>query len=399
MYHATSSLPAILPSQWYTDADFNQREAAALRGDGWQLVAAASQLANPGDYVAMDCLGLPLVVRNHDGELVAFQNVCAHRQCQLVPTGQGTSDEFKCPYHGWRYGADGRTRKIPEAKNFPHFDREKHRLTGYPVHQIGQLVFVDFAVDKSTTEPPDSRFALPEKWLSELAARTNSDDWRLVLSDELSYPCDWKIPIEGSLESYHLSEVHSETFGTDPGETASTHELFPWGTRFATDARDDSFLAGVEERVMRYLVGNFGPDYHHVHAFPNIMASFTDTMSLVYQITPVVNCATNGRGGGTPQSKLRVFGFTRKSKRSGPLGRLLSRGLGRSAASMAQKVLAEDAAIFPKVQAGMNAAVSHDHQTPERIFGRCEERLHAFHVHWNNQMKRHGNGQDGNHAE
>ncbi|PHQ34276.1 aromatic ring-hydroxylating oxygenase subunit alpha [Rhodopirellula bahusiensis] len=369
MYHATTSQPALLPSNWYTDSTIHRREAAALGRAGWQLVTTTTGLSKPGDYQAMDRLGVPLIVRNHDGELVALRNVCAHRQCQLVTEGGGHAKDLKCPYHGWQYGGDGRTRKIPAAKNFPHFDRERYRLNRYPVQVVGQLVFVNLAGEATTPGDDD--------WVGDFAAKTDAKLWQQVLHEELEYSCDWKIPIEGSLESYHLSEVHSQTFGNDPGENESTHELLSWGTRFRTDARDDSFLARMEERVMRWLVGEFGPHYQHVHVFPNIMASFTDTMSLVYQITPT----------GTSKSKITVFGFTRRPKRSGIIAGRVASGLGRSAASMARKVLDEDAAIFPLVQAGMNSACLDDtSQQTGRIFGRCEERLHAFHVHWSSLM-------------
>ncbi|KLU02552.1 Rieske (2Fe-2S) protein [Rhodopirellula islandica] len=379
MYHATNSQPALLPSNWYTDPSIHDRERIALRQAGWQLVTTTTELSKPGDYQALDRLGVPLIVRNHDGELVALRNVCAHRQCQLVTEGGGHAKELKCPYHGWQYGGDGRTRKIPAAKNFPHFDRELYRLGSFPVRVVGQLVFVNLSGGASQgADESDLATLGDDDWVSDFAANTDATSWRQVLQEELEYPCDWKIPIEGSLESYHLSEVHSQTFGSDPGESESTHELMAWGTRFRTDARDDSFLARMEERVMRWMVGEFGPHYQHVHVFPNIMASFTDTMSLVYQITPI----------GISTSKMTVFGFTRRPKRSGVVGKMVANGLGRSAASMARKVLAEDAAIFPRVQAGMDSAgAAGMNEKASRIFGRCEERLHAFHVHWNASMK------------
>lgn len=370
MYHATTSQPALLPSKWYTDPLIHRREVSVLRSSGWQLVTTTTDLSKAGDYQAMDRLGVPLIVRNHGGELVALRNVCAHRQCQLVSEGGGHAAELKCPYHGWQYGGDGRTRKIPAAKNFPHLDRERYRLGSFPVRVVGQLVFVNLAGESNPLGD--------DAWVDDFAAKTDAESWQQVLCEELEYPCDWKIPVEGSLESYHLSEVHSQTFGNDPGESESTHELLDWGTRFRTDARDDSFLARMEERVMRWMVGEFGPDYQHVHVFPNIMASFTDTMSLVYQITPT----------GTSTCKMTVFGFTRRSERSGLIGSRVANGLGRSAASMARKVLAEDAAIFPLVQAGMDSACRVDsNEEAGRIFGRCEERLHAFHLHWSTSMK------------
>lgn len=106
--------------------------------------------------------------------------------------------------------------------------------------------------------------------------------------------------------------------------------------------------------------------------FPNVMASMTDSMTLVYQIFPL----------GLKRSRMCVYGFTPRSQRLGWLGKYLAWCLGKSAAWTANRVLQEDAAIFPQVQAGLDAARS------PRIFGRIEERIHAFQTNWLQLIKR-----------
>ncbi len=376
MYRATGSLRPLLHSPHYTTQVAHQQDTQKLREHSWQLVASACQLRNTGDYVSVQRLGLPIVVRNFDGTLAAFENVCAHRQCRLVSLPRGRSDELKCPYHGWRYGMDGRTRKLPGASNFPHFERDKYRLSQYAVRRIGQLVFVRLNEGRLRSQQNGSSVRLEcsddlslddvDGWESQFADLTDAGRWRLILDEELSYDCDWKIPLEGSLESYHLSEIHGTTLGEDPGEASTEHRFHDWGTKFRTTARDDSFLARMEERVVRSISGSFNPSYEHIHVFPNVMASFTSTLSLVYQIYPTQpqRCA------------MRVLGFVRRSERMSFVGNGLSRGLGVFARGFARKVLREDARIFPEVQIGMTGAEQN------RIFGRCEERLHAFHEYW-----------------
>ena len=79
---------------------------------------------------------------------------------------------------------------------------------------------------------------------------------------------------------------------------------------------------------------------------------------------------------------MTVFGFMRRSERMGWLGKYLSWCMGVAAKRAVRKVMQEDAAIFPEVQAGMEAATS------TRLFGRCEERLHAFQSHWQDAMEK-----------
>ena len=134
MFQATDSLPALLSPQHYTCPSHYENDSRVLRQQVWQLVATTDMLPNVGDYVTVDRLGVPLLLRNEADGFYAYRNVCAHRHCRLA-TGHGNSPQIKCPYHGWQYGSDGRTRKIPGAKNFPHFDRESYRLDRYRVKQ------------------------------------------------------------------------------------------------------------------------------------------------------------------------------------------------------------------------------------------------------------------------
>ena len=182
----------------------------------------------------------------------------------------------------------------------------------------------------------------------------------------MEYDCDWKIPIEGSLESYHLDEVHAATFGAAPPESECEHTLVDSGTMFSTAARDSSLASKLEAAVVRGVTGKFDPTYRHIHVFPNVMATMTDSLVLAYQIYPT----------GLRQSRMTVFGWVPKSRRMGPVGKYLGWWFGVFARRMAQRVLAEDAAIFTEVQAGLDAAITN------RLFGRSEERLRSFHEYW-----------------
>ncbi|MCO8122439.1 Rieske 2Fe-2S domain-containing protein [Stieleria sp. TO1_6] len=368
MFQTQQSLPALLDSSHYTTAAAYERDVTTLRRGSWQLVGCTSMAPDDGDYFAIDRLGVPILVRNDGGHYFAFHNVCAHRSCRLA-SGSGNSAQIKCPYHGWQYGTDGRTRKIPDAKQFPKFDRESYRLGTFPVRQIGQLLLVHLTEPVEIDSRNDGTTTVGQtisQWNDWLTRRTSKQRWRLVMKRDIDYRCDWKIPIEGSLESYHLDEVHAGTFGSAPSEADCEHHLDDAGTVFETSARESSFLADLEARVLRGISGQFDPTYRHLHVFPNLMASLTDSFTLVYQTFPT----------GLRQSRMTVFGFARRSERWGWGGRYLAWWLGIAAARLAGRVLDEDAAIFPEVQAGLDAA-----RTP-RIFARSEERLYAFQQDW-----------------
>ncbi|MEO1524278.1 MAG: SRPBCC family protein [Planctomycetota bacterium] len=359
MFQTDHALPALLGADQYTTDAAHRQDTVLLRDGAWQLVACTEMFQRDGDYVAIERQGIPVLIRRHEDRYVAFHNVCAHRGCRLA-TGVGNSPKLKCPYHGWQYGPDGKTRKIPAAKeNFPHFERDEYQLRSYPIHQVGSLLLVQLGEEGESIDDWNP-------WQETFRQATSPDRWRLILHEHLDYDCDWKIPIEGSLESYHLDEVHAATFGTAPAESDCDHRLESTGTVFSTSAREASLLGNLEAALVRGITGTFDPTYKHLHVFPNIMATLTDSLVLVYQIYPT----------GPSQSRMFVLGWVPRSRRWGPVGRYLAWWFGVFARRMARRVLAEDAAIFPEVQAGLNALVT------DRLFGRSEERLHAFHRYW-----------------
>ena len=357
MYQTKTSLTPLVGTDRYGSEAAFAEDRQLLRDHSWQLVGASSDLRSPGDNLAVTLFDVPVLVRNCDGELKAFRNVCAHRHCKLFDDGTSHSDTFKCRYHGWHYGSDGQTRKLPGAKNFPHFDREQFCLAPFAVETCGQLVFVRLHAQAPTLQ----------SWLGEyfetLATRTDVSRWTVNFKHEYFYEADWKIPVEGSLESYHLGEVHAATFGHDPGEENTEHNFHACGSDFVTHFRGNSVMERLEEWSIRSITGSFDTRYQHIHVMPNVMASVTDSISLVYQILPV----------SPGQSMMRVIGLGPKASRLGPIGTCWAMILHRTAARIADQVLREDAAIFPHVQAGISSA------TRPGIFGRCEERLHAFH--------------------
>lgn len=295
-YQAQQTMKPLIPRSDYGSPEAHRRDMETLQRTSWQLVGLRSRVRDSGDYLATEVLGIPVLIRNFDGELRAFRNVCAHRHCLLHDPGSGNSPVLKCRYHGWNYGVDGRTRKLPNAKQFPGFERDLHRLERFELAMCGELLFVRLRSDRIVQADGESPEALRKASISscwtegrslkdtfgncfdDLVSATNPQQWRLNLQTSLRFEADWKIPVEGSLESYHLEEVHAATFGQDPGEENSTHRLGDEFTEFSTFFRTDGFLERWEERSIRFMTGEFVGQYRHLHLFPNVMASLNDSL-------------------------------------------------------------------------------------------------------------------------
>lgn len=361
MYHAVTSLPQPLSPEEFWTEDAWQAERHAVFWDSWHLVGVKSALNKAGQFVTCKLVGVPVIVRNFDGELVALRNVCAHRQATLATAACGKSETLACPYHGWEYGADGRTRKLPGATNFPHFDHRRYCLDKFTVEQCGELVFVRLAAEgPSLRDWLGSRYELFEEWFSApgyLHATTFTKD----------YPANWKIPVDISLESYHIPWVHPKTFHSDPGDELSEHEFFPNGSSFKTKLLEPRFvdhLLRAVERFDMWLMGlKYEDGYQHHHVAPNLMISRTGSLSLAQFVHP----------DGAESSHVLGIQFRRAAVKNGWIGRITSYLWGRFCCWLTWMILHEDLGMYGIVQQGVKSA-------PRRgLLGRCEERI--FHYH------------------
>src|SRR5438876_8131863 len=74
-----------IPAAWYFDAELAELERLTVFA-GWQAVARTDQLTKPGDFATADVVSEPIVVlRDEEGNLRAFHNVCRHRAAVVVP--------------------------------------------------------------------------------------------------------------------------------------------------------------------------------------------------------------------------------------------------------------------------------------------------------------------------
>jgi phenylpropionate dioxygenase-like ring-hydroxylating dioxygenase large terminal subunit len=125
--------------------------------DTWYLAALSADL-KPGKLVHVEMLGEPLALgRSRSGVLFALRDVCPHRAAPLS-AGAFHRDAFgtesvACPYHGWRFRADGACTAIPSLTADQAMDVSKIRVRRYPVAESQGMVFVWMAA--SPTGEPD----------------------------------------------------------------------------------------------------------------------------------------------------------------------------------------------------------------------------------------------------
>lgn len=198
----------LLSREAYTSRAWFERERRDLFGSSWACAGAAVDLSAPGDYATVAAGDRPLVVlRDEEGTLRAFHNLCRHRGTELLE-GAGSLDRPRivCPYHRWTYGLDGALRAVPmQAQCFPGLDAAEFPLFPAAVGELGGLVFVH--------PDPGADFA---GWCSDLDRAVWPHRFeRMSAGPETVYEmnCNWKVFAENAIDGYHLAYLHRETLG------------------------------------------------------------------------------------------------------------------------------------------------------------------------------------------
>jgi phenylpropionate dioxygenase-like ring-hydroxylating dioxygenase large terminal subunit len=127
--------------------------------DIWYFVALSGDL-KPGRLARHELLGEPVVLgRSKAGRLFALRDICPHRAAPLsagrfVSEASG-QETVECPYHGWRFGADGACSAIPSLVADQPLDVARIRVRSYPVTESQGLVFVWVGSDGHGPTEPD----------------------------------------------------------------------------------------------------------------------------------------------------------------------------------------------------------------------------------------------------
>ena len=98
-----------LPAAWYSSPYHHERELLQVWSAQWVCIGDALDTPAPGSWHAVTVGRTPvLLVRDREGQLRAFLNVCRHRASPLCePDAAGSGAALTCPYHAWLYRVTG----------------------------------------------------------------------------------------------------------------------------------------------------------------------------------------------------------------------------------------------------------------------------------------------------
>jgi Rieske 2Fe-2S family protein len=193
-----------LAQGYYTSDEVFAQETQRIFMKSWICAGHQSRISEAGEYFLLNLFEESLIVlRDKNGQIRAFYNVCRHRGTRVCEEAEGRfSGSLQCSYHAWTYGLDGKLIGAPFMKDVEGFHREDYPLRSAPVHVWEGLVFVYLGSGaptpfEETHAPLLDRFA---KWnLPKLKS------YQRISYDVRS---NWKYIFQNFNECYHCPTIH-----------------------------------------------------------------------------------------------------------------------------------------------------------------------------------------------
>jgi phenylpropionate dioxygenase-like ring-hydroxylating dioxygenase large terminal subunit len=192
-----------LSPERYTSEAFAALEREKIWPNVWQFAAREEDLPEPGDTVVYDINEKSyLLVRQRDGGVRAFYNVCLHRGRKLR-TKSGPAINLRCPFHGFTWANDGSLKENPCEWDFQHLKNKDMSLPQLKVERWQGFVLVTENADL----PPFRDWIGP--------GVEHYDNWRLDECHTGAWigrviPANWKAVAEAFMEAWHSVVTHPQ---------------------------------------------------------------------------------------------------------------------------------------------------------------------------------------------
>ena len=331
----------------YRDATVFEAEQGQLFARTWLFAGLLNEIGSEGSYLRIRLAGRDLLLRNHEGNIRAFANVCSHRHAQLCSIRQGRG-ALRCPYHGWVYNAEGIPVGMPFKEQFPEVlaNPSAFRQPEYDVGIAGAFVFVRFQTGSLSLKEHlgDLAFAF--------LSRVSVSSGPALDSFERSVPANWKTVVENALEGYHVPIVHPRTLGAADGMAtgydAVVENFDSPRHSYMTKLAEPDWLQKWQRKAKQIGKWPFRFD-HYIHylIFPNLtVTSFLGYSFHVQRFDPLALDSTS------VESRILASTFDGQTE----VGRRMMEHIYREGIDFTHRVFDEDAAICAAVNTGLRQA-------------------------------------------
>ena len=192
-----------LPQPFYNDNELFQIDMQEIFQKAWLFIGLTCEVPATGNFITVQIGRNPIVVvRDRQGALHAFHNVCRHRGSRVCLAERGATAKLVCPYHQWTYELDGKL-LYAGSEMGTDFDMTKFALKEVALKIAGGYIFI------SLSEQP----APFDDFLHDLETYLQPHDLenaRVAAESNVIEKANWKLVIENNRECYHCEVSHPE---------------------------------------------------------------------------------------------------------------------------------------------------------------------------------------------
>jgi choline monooxygenase len=235
-----------LAADAYTDPRWYNVDQHAVLAKSWQWVCHVEKLRAPGSYVTAEIAGQPVaIVRDAEGQLRAFYNVCKHRAHELLK-GEGSITRIMCPYHAWVYRLNGQLARAPHTETLEEFNTGDVGLDQVQVEEFCGFLFVNL-------DPQAQPLARQSGNLETEIRHWAPDIEDLTFGHRLTYDIksNWKNVVDNFLECYHCPTAHKDFCTLVDMDTykVTTHGIY--SSHMADAGKDSNSAYDVSNATVR----------------------------------------------------------------------------------------------------------------------------------------------------
>lgn len=192
-----------LPQRYYNDPEWFRREMETIHFAMWLCAGRTSRIPNAGDYFVRQVANASVIImRDEQGKIRAFHNVCRHRGTLLCKEAEGKfNGRIQCQYHAWTYKLDGSLANAPHMEKVVGFCEADYPLNAIATAEWDGHIFINLS-------------ARPIPFSEHLAGLDKKfhpwrmEDLRMVERRTYQLKANWKLIIQNYSECLHCPIVH-----------------------------------------------------------------------------------------------------------------------------------------------------------------------------------------------
>jgi len=280
-----------LPAWTYNNDELTRLEMEQVFLRNWMFVGHVSDIPNAGDYQCFEMGNeRAVVVRDQDGEIRAFHNVCRHRASRVVDKDKGHCGKaFICPFHGWSYNLDGSLKNVPRPDSFGgDLDKSLFGLKALDCEVWLGMIFIRFGGDGLTVAETFAEAAQDVGLYRIEEMQPLDEPW------QYRFDLDWKAVLDIDNEGYHVPIGHPELFDLvgasyvdQPLASGINRAVGSFKDRKHKLKRNRDYVAALPEES--YLPESHRHLWIYWGMFPGFVLTLFPDQIEIYQIYPTAN--------------------------------------------------------------------------------------------------------------